>query len=342
MKTTTQNLRKINKDKIMKALHEQGESNKNQLAQYTGLSVGTCFNVLKELLETKEVVMGEGFASTGGRKAKSYKLNENYSQILTISFHREHQVIYYILRVYNYIDQMINETVSKKSIIDFEDLCFNIQETLNQFKNICIISMSIPGVISREGNIEDISLVKGLENLSHIQIKKELELRFRKKVIIENDVNVAAIGYYSYHQNINHVGFIYQPTDDLAGLAFIVNGQLMKGEHGLVGEIPFLPLLTHKQQYESLKSEAGITDMLSKLIVMMMIMNDPKEIIIACPQIKNKDILYQKIKEYIPYHHFIPQITYIDDIKTYIFKGLILMSRESQTTNLVITTQKVY
>lgn len=342
MKITTQELRKINKEKVIKALYENGECNKNQLAQYTTLSVATCYNVLQELLKTNEVIMGNGFASTGGRKAKSYKLNENYSQKIMISFHREHQEVYYILRVYNYVDQVIYEMTSQKSIVDFEELCLSIQVVDNQFENIESLSISLPGVISKEGAIEDISLINGLEKLSHIQIKKELESRFHKKVIIENDVNVAVIGYYAHHQNMSQVALIYQPKEDLAGLSFIVNGQLMKGTHGLVGEIPFLPLFTQVQQYECLKTDEGIIDMLSKLIVMIMIMNDPNEIVIACSQIKSKDILYENVKNYIHYQHFIPQIKLIHDIKSYIFEGLVLMSRELQTTNLVITTQKVY
>lgn len=340
--TTTQNLRKINREKVIKALQEHGESNKNQLAEYTSLSVGTCYNILQELLNSKEVVMGKGFASTGGRKAKSYKLNENFSQKLTISFHREYHEVYYVLRVYNHVDQQIYENFSQQKFKSFENLCLHIEEIIQMFENICVIAISIPAIVSQDGNLENISLVNGLEKFSCIDIKKELELRFQKKVIVENDVNVAAIGYYCHHQNIHHVGFIYQPKDDLAGFAFIVNGQLMRGAHGLVGETPFLPLMTQQQQYKYLKTSAGIVEILSIFIVMMMIMNDPQEIVIACENIKDEDILYEKIKKVIPDDHFIPKITLINDIESYIFDGLILMSRESQVTNLVMTTQKIY
>ena len=340
--TTTQNLRKINKEKIIQALHDYGESNKNQLAEYTSLSVGTCYNVLQELLKTKEVIRGNGFASTGGRKAKSYKLNENFYQILTVSFHRKFQKVYYVSRVYNYIEGQIYENVSPKVILDFDDFCLSMQNIIQQYENIMVIAISFPGVISKEGTIEEISLIKGLEKLSHISIKRELELRFHKKVIIENDVNVAAVGYYSCHKSTNHVGFLYQPQDDLAGMAFIVNGQLMKGMHGLVGEVPFLPWLTQEQQYEYLKTKEGIYQLLSQLIVMIMITNDPEEIVIECQGINEQEKLIEEIRKYIPYSHFIPHLTFIDDIKSFIFKGLILMSRESLTTNLVMTTQKVY
>lgn len=340
--STTHHLRKINKEKVIKALYEYGECNKNQLAHYTSLSAGTCYNVLQELLKTGEVLRGDGFASTGGRKAKSYKLNENFYQILTISFHRESQEIYYILRIYNCVEQQIFEYISSKSVIDFDILCLDIQKATIQFPDISIIAISLPAVISKEGQIEEISLVKGLEKLSGVSVKKELELRFQKKVIIENDVNVAAIGYYSCHINCKNVGFIYQPVDDLAGLAFIVNGQLIKGTHGLIGEMPFLPILTQSQQYNYLKTLEGRIEMISKFVVMMMIMNDPKKIIIDCQGIDKKEKIEEQIKKFIPYQQFIPEIIFVDDMKTLIFKGLILMARETQTSNLVMTTQKVY
>lgn len=341
-KSTTQSLRKINQEKIIKALRDYGESNKNQLSEYTSLSVGTCYNILMDLLETKEVVRGNDFVSTGGRKAKSYKLNEDFSYILAISIHREFDSIYYILRVYNHIDNQVYEHTSQKGVISFENLCEDIDKIIGQFPNIYVISLAIPAVISKEGEVETISLVKGLEKMSHIHIKERLEVMFQKKVIVDNDVNVATIGYYSSHTNIQNIAFIYQPLDELAGISFIVDGHLLRGEHGLIGEVPYLPILNQKQQYQYLKKENGLYELLVQFIVLIMIMNDPQQIVICCQRKIDISKVYNGMLQYISDKHFFPEIVIYSDIYEFIFNGLLLMGREMLNTNLVMKTQGVY
>ncbi len=341
-KNTTQSLRKINQEKIIKALRDHGESNKNQLSEYTSLSVGTCYNILMDLLETKEVIRGDGFASTGGRKAKSYKLNEDFSYILAVSMYRKFEEIYYILRVYNHIDQQVYEYISQKRVINFEDLYNDIVQVNKQFPNICIISLAIPGIVSKEGQLEKISMVKGLEKISQVHMKEKLETLLHKKVILDNDVNIATIGYYSLHTDIKNIAFIYQPLDELAGFSFIVDGRLLRGQHGLIGEAPYLPILNQEQQYHYLETHEGTYELLVKFIVLIMLMNDPQQIIICCQE--NIDIkqIYNGIFKYIPDKNFFPSINVYKDINEFIFAGLIFISREILNTNLVMKMQSVY
>ena len=343
--STTQNLRKINKDKIIKAFHELGECNKNQLSQYTSLSIGTCNNILRELLESREVIMGDGFESTGGRKPKSYKLNSHYSKILTISFHKEYRknyIIYYILRVYNNVDELLYETTKKPTSMKFDILCQDIEDIMTQYKNIKVVSIAIPGVISQDGCLEEISLAEGFNELKGIHLSQEISQKFNVKVLIDNDVNVTAIGYYSDHKALSHLGFIYQPSEDTAGAASIVNGQLQRGKHHFVGELSYLPFLTRQQQFDYIKTKEGCIELLSLYIVTMIIMNDPDCICISCALLDSIDPLVKAVEKHLPYHHLIPEMTLIGEINQHIFKGLLEMSHEASTSNLVMTKQSIF
>ncbi|MEG0452420.1 MAG: ROK family protein [Coprobacillus sp.] len=343
--STTQNLRKINKDKILKALLELGECDKNQLSHYTSLSIGTCNNILRELLESSEVVMGDGFESTGGRKPKSYKLNSNYSKILTISFHKEYRdgyFTFYTMRVYNNVDDILYETRKEPKVLNFETLSQDIGDILKQYDNIKIISIAIPGVISQTGHLGEISLVEGFHHFKGIHIAEKLNQMFDIKVLIDNDVNVTAIGYYSNYKELSHLGFIYQPLEDLAGAAMIVNGQLQRGKHHFVGELSFLPFLTHEQQFEYIKTKEGRIYLLSMFIITMIVMNDPEMICISCGNLDSVEPLLTEVKKYLPYNHLIPEIVLIGDIDQHIFKGLLEMSHEALSSNLVMTRQFIF
>lgn len=73
----TEDVRAVNLKKIKEVFLAEGICTKNMLAKKTGLSLGTCTNLLKYLIEHQMIRRIEDSASTGGRKAKRYQLIDN-------------------------------------------------------------------------------------------------------------------------------------------------------------------------------------------------------------------------------------------------------------------------
>ena len=68
MKNNTKMVRKINSDVIRKVLRKNEELTKAEISSLTGLSIATCGNLLKLIVESGEVIEGELEQSTGGSR----------------------------------------------------------------------------------------------------------------------------------------------------------------------------------------------------------------------------------------------------------------------------------
>lgn len=328
VQNSIQDLRKQNKEKILKVLYELKQSQKNQLVQKTSLSSGTCFNILQELIDSGEVVVNSQFESTGGRKAKRYELNKNYCKILTVSLFREYEQIYETLKVYCYNNELVHEKTTQPPKLEFQDLCQSIDTMVEMFHDIQVICMAIPGALNKDGYLQDVFLVRGLEGFEGISIQRELEERYQIPVIIDNDVNIATKGYYAQHQEYSHMALIYQPLKELSGAAVLQNGQICKGTHGMVGELSFLSFLSKQEQFDCLKTQEGTVYLLMTFIVTLIVTVDPEVIVISCPWIEDSQQLIEMMKTKIPEFHIKPQIVVIEGIQEYMDQGLLELSHE--------------
>ena len=73
------------------------------------------------------------------------------------------------------------------------------------------------------------------------QWKKEI----KQKIIIENDVNCASIGFYHQYPHYQNSALIYQPAIDYVGCGMIVQGKLYNGFSHFAGELRCLPFYDH-------------------------------------------------------------------------------------------------
>ncbi len=328
MQKSIQNLRKTNKEKVLKVLYELGQCQKSQIVELTSLSSGTCHNILQELIESKEVVMNSKFASTGGRKAKCYELNPDYCQLLTISFFREYDDIYDIMKVYDYQNHLLEEKKSQPKKLNFQELLNNIHSMFEKYQNIQVIMIAIPAILNEQGYLDESFLVRGLEDLKNRQIQQEIQAQFHVPVIIDNDVNIATKGYYSKHQEYKDLAMIYQPLKELSGVGILQGGHIHSGHHGMAGELSFLPGLSKQQQFEYLKTKEGTLQLLTIFILTLLVTVDPETIVISCPWIKESQKIEENLQKTMLSKEVLPHIVVVEDILKYMNLGLLELGHE--------------
>lgn len=102
------------------------------------------------------------------------------------------------------------------------------------------IGVASPGVIDQVTRrvtslAHNISPDGGLDPLSAIRV------RFDVPVLIENDVNLAALAesWHGHARGASTFAFIWIGTG--VGMGLVINGELVRGAHGAAGEIGYLP-----------------------------------------------------------------------------------------------------
>ncbi len=101
-------------------------------------------------------------------------------------------------------------------------------------KDIAAISLGVPGTVNPEKGI--IAAAPNLK-MSNFNIRKELQKTLRIPILIENDVNLAALGIkkFEYKNKLKNALVVFIGTG--IGGALILNGTLYRGSSFYAGEI---------------------------------------------------------------------------------------------------------
>lgn len=107
-----------------------------------------------------------------------------------------------------------------------------LKEVLKKGQEIAVICLSLPGVCD-QGMI-DLCDFEDFQNKNILEIlKKEI----KQKIIIENDVNCASIGFYHQYSHYQNSALIYQTAVDYVGCGMIIQGKLYNGFSHFAGEL---------------------------------------------------------------------------------------------------------
>jgi hypothetical protein len=230
-------LKRLNKSKVRTALRAQEMGSKNSVSHATGLSVATCGTLLKELLEVGEVLEVEHAKSTGGRRSRQFKFNGNYAYIVSLYPRKEAGIYSIYYQVSNLYGEEIEKNLLMMDYININEFNVLIESLLDKYDYIRVVSLGIPGVV-REGRVG----ICDIESLAYLDLKQLLEDRFKIKVVIENDVNTSAIGYYN-KMDFEDESFVYlyYPLDGCPGSGIVIKGDVLRGFSNFSGEVSFLP-----------------------------------------------------------------------------------------------------
>ena len=100
------------------------------------------------------------------------------------------------------------------------------------------VGISIPGKEK-----DEVVVVSSYDKLNGWNLKKEIQKKWDIAVQVENDANLATVGYCmtnTISQSECVIG-IYYPDKSMPGASIFSNHQLFMGQHGLAGEIKYLP-----------------------------------------------------------------------------------------------------
>lgn len=105
---------------------------------------------------------------------------------------------------------------------------------------VLAVGLATPGIQNPETG--QIRLAPNVPGLQRVNLQRGLAAELETPVLIQNDVNAAALGeqWHGLGQGVSTFAFIAVGTG--VGMGLIVNDELFVGAHGSAGEIGYLPL----------------------------------------------------------------------------------------------------
>ncbi|MDR6716570.1 ROK family protein [Paenibacillus sp. 2003] len=245
MAGTPQFIRNLNENLIMDALMTQGTMSRADISRQTGLSKPTVSLAVEHLID-RNLVREMGRADNAqGRKATLIRFNERAYYVCGIDIGATRirialsdlngEIIAY--RTYPMVVQKAYERAEATML---ELLRSHMNELLDEnhlnWDQIQCIGFGIPGVVLPDsGRINRI--VDPLAGLEEAFSLESLSGAFPCEVILENDVNLAALGEYRSGAAAEYPLFVFFSIGTGTGAGIMVHGQLLRGLGGLTGEI---------------------------------------------------------------------------------------------------------
>lgn len=308
-------LKHMNIQKVRQCFYDGKVWTKTQLADVTQLSLSSMTNILQQLLTNEEIFFIGESASTGGRKSKQYVLNKDYCHILKIILKRQINSYEFLCQNVNLFNQVISSQNISSLYGSVDELISLVKNILTNDTSIKMICLSIPGVC-HDGYID----VCDFELFENVNLSQKMNAFYEGQMILENDVNIASIGFYHHYPKCQHLSFVYQPAVQYIGCGMIINGKLYNGFTHFAGELRYLPFYTPEQQNQMLKTQPK--ELLEKQLSALCCVVNP-EMIGVCSDVI--DCLDDFHLDAIPWRHR-PQLIYVKDLDSLIEDGLYQIS----------------
>lgn len=314
----TVRMRQINRELILDALKGTDGLKTTQLAQMTDLSLATCANIINVLLGSGDVIAQESKTTNGGRPARVFLLNPNQANtacLLVKSRGNQTDLIYTVNNANGDAISKGEKSVQDLTMDDIDSLLSMITKDFT----ITALAIAIPGVVTA-GLITECEI----PSLIGIPLEARIQKRHAVEVIVDNDVNFAAIGYHRNNPDISSAGLVFLTFSSLhcPGCGLVLNNHLVKGRDNFAGEIaPIISLL--KPLSAASKKEPEIVQLAGNITAIVSALVNPAAVVIAGDDIfpEMLESIERVCKKTIAERH-IPRIIVKTDYKKECFDGM--------------------
>ena len=232
-------LKNYNRRSVLNYIRKNGTATKAGLASATGLTFMAIKKILEEL-EKLNLIKGGQLESTGGRRALSYAINENYRYSIGIHINK------FVTRVavMNLRGQVIameklsmdrgfsgqNEFVEMLS----RSVEWVIEQSGVEHGKILGIGVGVPGPVDYAEGV--ILTPPNMPILNYLPLREILEKNTGIPVFVNKDTNVIAFGEYWCGEARDCSTLVYTDVDMGIGSGLIIDGKLNIGANGIAGE----------------------------------------------------------------------------------------------------------
>ena len=238
---TSLEMRGINRTAILELIRREGAISRTEIARKLQVSVPTVLRILDELMADNLVHNTGEKEWSGGRRRELVELNK--SENLTIGVDLGGTKFYgavadlggnIIYEDFVYQHGTRGEESYQLLVKLIQDLLQRIGQRPSQLMRG--IGVGAPGITSLDGVVQNAPSLEW----DHFPLAERLRNDFHLPVVVDNDVNLAALGelWFGEGQQVDHFVLINIGTGLGAGV--VLDGALYRGAHQAAGEIGYM------------------------------------------------------------------------------------------------------
>ena len=301
MMAQNRDLKNENEKALRRILYRCADVSAAQLEEQTGLSHGTVMNLLREFLERGEIVLCGKTGTSVGRKTYRYCRNGGYRHMCTVSVRRQDSGYRFALQVIDLCGETSDTLYESAQGWSLRNLPDAIGRMMVKHPEISMIMVSSPGVCENG--------VIAIPDREALDLGTVITETYGIPYVIENDVNVACIGFAADHPQIQNMALIYQGGMKIFGCGIMIGGRLYNGSSHAAGELRYFPFM----RYTENRTAAGL---LKEQILSVAAVLNPQ--VIAYSSYTGEEI---RIGDELP-ERIRPQLIRVDDPDRLIDRGM--------------------
>ncbi len=241
---TTSLLRVMNERAVFAEIFQLGKVSRPELAQATGLSKPTISVALADL-ERARLVRTVGLRTgNAGRAALLYEIRPQAGWVLAVDIGRA----YVRLALADLVGEIVARRDEPSRAESYDALLAQLSRMAAELTteagltpgDITLAVFGMPGIHDKEtGALRVAPNLPGWELPGAVERLAEVT---GSPYILENDVDLAAVGEGTYGLGEGVPHFVYVSVGTGIGMGVVIDGKLYRGSRGAAGEISYLPV----------------------------------------------------------------------------------------------------
>lgn len=238
---TSAQMRGVNRSAILNLIRTQGPISRSKISATLQVSLPTVLRIVDELIEEDLVRLTGKKESSGGRKRPLLEFNAQGHLVIGIDMSASSLHGALVDLAGNFIAERIITDHHLAGVAVYDRLVELIADLRsvaeNSGRNLRGIGVAAPGITYYEDGV--VHWAPSLD-WRNFPLKQQLQNTFNLPVILDNDVNLSALGemWFGAGQERNNLVLIILGQGIGAGV--IIDGRIYRGTHLTAGEIGFL------------------------------------------------------------------------------------------------------
>lgn len=250
--------RRMSMSAVVQAITSYGPTSRASIAKITGLSKQTVGEIISALADDGWVRVIGRTEGTLGRRAIVYEIVPDAALIASVDLGGTKVRVALCDLTGVVVSEMVEPTAQTGGEAVVDQIARMIGDAAKAqkcpLKTVRIAVVGVPGVPDPATGV--LKFAPNIAGIETIRFPEALGTRLGIEVLIENDVNLAALGehWVAHHDDTDNMVFLSIGTGIGAGI--IVGGQLLRGATGAAGEIAYFPFGADPFEAESRKQGA--------------------------------------------------------------------------------------
>ncbi len=257
---TPKEMRDINRTCILEYLRQRGVVSRSAIADDLGLSLSSVVRITDELMEDRLVHLQGEYEFSGGRRRPLIELDTQRNAVVSISLGGNRTTACLCDITGNILETRVVQTQGRKGEACIELVRSLADEMLLSAEHRIVrgIAVGVPGIVL-DGNRVIAAPTVGLDDFL---LADRLTPHYPYPVLVENDVNQAALGemWFGYGKQCDNLLYIHIGT--LIGMGAVLGHCVLRGAHTGAGELGYLMLDT-KQLSRQYKQMGALEEQIS-------------------------------------------------------------------------------